>query len=377
MNGVMVSSFLTPKNADYVYPKKYQKLLDDIEYELDILTDKKLGVFPSKTTSGKIKKIYLDKLMKISKKRLKAYKLLYELGGFSFSFVLFKETDIAQHMFWGSKELSKYYQELDKILKELHDYVKSKSNRASFILMSDHGFHKAPVWEFSVYSWLEKEISSPFVKSESGWGLISSVNKKIKELGLTPTSMSMVKRIRGEMLKEAKVNFAQKNGFLVSSHGLYNYGWLNGKSEIDYIVRKLSKEKYHGKKVFRLIKVSKDVYKGKYVSHSPDIVWETNSKFIVDTNIYTKNTYKKRENILKGEHGSDNKGIYIVNGDNIKVGKDDVIQMYDMNVLLIKMMGITIPWYSDGVIPDFFNERIDTKQKYFVENKITNEIKNL
>lgn len=376
VNGVMVSSFLTPKGADYVYPKKYQKLLDDIDYDIDILTDKKLGTLPLKTMSKDVRKTYLDKIIDISRKRLRAYKLLNETDDFSFSFLLFKETDIAQHLFWGEKELGDYYQELDKILKELHEYVINKNKDTSFVIMSDHGFHKASKWEFSVYAWMKKELKTS-VKGKSSWKVLSSVNKKLKKYGLSPTSMTMVKNIRGEILKDSKVIFAKENGFLVSWQGLFNFGGIVDQSELDDIAKKLSNVSYRGKKVFKYVKRSNDVYTGSYVSKSPDLVWETNSDFAIDTNIFTKKIFKKRVNILKGEHGSDNKGVYIVKGKDVGNKKEKEMKMYDMNALLIKMMGISIPWYSDGVIPDFFYDRIDIKQKSLVENKISREINTL
>ena len=255
MSGVMVSSFLTPKGADYVYPKKYQQLLDDIDYELDILTDEKLGTFPSKKMSKEVRKVYLDKIIEISRKRLKAYKLLNDVDDFSFSFLLFKETDIAQHLFWEESELGAYYQELDKILRDLYKYVNSKSKNTYFVLMSDHGFHKTPTWEISIYSWLRKEMNT-LVKGKTSWSVLSSVNKKIKKYGLSPTSMSTVKKIRGDILKDSKVTFARENGFLVSWQGLFNFGGIKDKSELNAIAKKLTREKYRGKKVFKFVKRS-------------------------------------------------------------------------------------------------------------------------
>ena len=324
----------------------------------------------------KDRRVYLNKLIEISKKRLEAFKILYELEDFSFSFILFKETDLAQHLFWGKEELSVYFIQLDNILKKLYEYLDNKGNR-TFILMSDHGFHKAPKWEFSIYSWIRKEYKLTEDMSSSGWDLMSLVNKKIKSLGVNPTSMSAVGKIRNQILGESRQHYAKENGYLVSSHGLYNFGWLKNENDVKTLVKKLAKISYRGKKVFKLVKVSKDVYKGQYAVDAPDIIWETNSDFIVDTNVYTKNMFKKRKNTLLGEHGSDNKGIYIATGDMINVGKSENIQMCDMTAMLIKNAGVTLPWYSDGVVPGFFDERIDMKQKKLVKKKIKEEINNL
>lgn len=376
MNGVMVSSFLTPKGADYVHPKMYQKQLDAIDYEIDILTGDKFGVFPSKMFTEKDRRAYLYKLIDISKKRVKAYKILSELDDFSFSFLLFKETDLAQHLFWGKEELEIYYMHLDGLLKELYEFVISKGN-SSFVLISDHGFHKAPKWEFSVYSWIGKEYKLSKNVGKSSWNLMSSVNKKIKSLGLNLTSMSVFDRIRNQMLTESRQDFAKENGYLVSSHGLYNFGWFNNEDDLGNLSRKLLKIEYRGKKVFKLVKTSKDVYKGQYTLEAPDIIWETNSDFIVDTNVYTSEVYKKRKNTLLGEHGSDNRGIYMAVGDIFDRGRGNEIQMYDMTSMLLKTMGVKLPWYSDGVLPSFFKEVINTKQKKNVERKISDEMKNL
>ena len=377
INGVVVSSFLTPNGADYVYPRKYQKVLDDLDYRIDILTDNKYGDLPNRKLKKDEEKRYLDELIDISEKRLLAFQKLSSTNDFSFNFLLFKETDLVQHLFWRKKELGIYYQKLDKLLEELYCFIKSKNKNFEFILISDHGFHEAPMWEVSIYSWFNKEFNLSRSKNSKTWMALSTVNKKLKNLGLTPSSMSRIKKIRSEILKDSKKDFVDDQRFLITTHGILDFGWFKDNIDLKKLVTKLRKLKHRNNKVFKFVKLSKDIYHGQYSNLAPDIVWETNKEFIVDTNVYTKEVFKKRVNTLLGEHGSDSKGIYVVSGENIIEGKSDNQNMWDMTLLIHRSLGVVLPWYSDGRIPSFYNENIDKREKKTVEDKIKREISSL
>src|SRR3990172_6240201 len=143
MNGIIISSFLTPVDATYAYPKSVENILKGIDYEIDLLVDKAYGLMPDKPLNANDRKYYLKRLLEISEKRLNSYKLLSKKDRFAFQFVLFKECDVAQHLFWGLSELDNFYISLDSILKQLFEEYKMLTGEKNFIIMSDHGFHKA------------------------------------------------------------------------------------------------------------------------------------------------------------------------------------------------------------------------------------------
>ena len=82
-------------------------------------------------------------------------------------FLLIKETDVIQHIFYDGEETKKYYRNLDSLLKDIYlSYNSSFKGDRNFILLSDHGFHESGSYQFSIYSWLK---ANDYIKSKKSF----------------------------------------------------------------------------------------------------------------------------------------------------------------------------------------------------------------
>ncbi len=362
IKGVIVSSFLTPPGSTFVYPKKLQKKLESIDYEIDILMTKKYGELVGGELSAKEKKELLDKLVTIAEKRVEAFKALSQEDNFSFLFLLFKETDLAQHLFWGEKELEVFYRKLDKILKDLFDfYIKNFEGEKNFLVISDHGFHKASVMEFAPYQWLQKE---GFLKETRKsvdhklWYKASLISKSLKKISITPTELKAIKKIRNKVLLQGRMEKAKKEGFLVTPEGIYLLGTDFKEREecADKISERLKKLKYRNKFVFHLVGKSKKVYSGPYTEKAPDIVWVPTEYFSINTSPFAEKIFTKRKTTLLGEHIADSKGIFIANGTPFSKIFNQKAKIQDIYPIIFYLLEAKIPSNIDGKLPLFLRK---------------------
>jgi len=313
MNGITVSSFLTPPGEDYVYPKKYQNKLDSMGYKIDLLVEEKYGLLNDKKYSHKESREMLNKLVEISKKRAETFKYLAKGLDFGFYFILFKGTDLAQHLFWGTKFLKDYYIEIDKILLDLYTfYEKIKSKEKSFLVISDHGFHASAKYEFSPQAFLFKN-NGDFVK-----GNFKSLLNKTQL-----SKLKIIQKARNEYHKKGKQNVIENEGYLITPEGIYVF---DDKFDTENLIKRLKNAKYNAKYVFKFVKRS-------VVMNSPDILWLTNEEFMINTSVYESRPFKKRVNYLKGDHTSDVNGIFVADGD-IDKKINNNLKIYELGKLI-------------------------------------------
>lgn len=382
INGIIISSFLTPKDANYVYPKKYDRELEKLDYEVDLLVENKFGELPSWPLTAKEKKHYLDKLLSIAKKRVDAFKYLSKEDDFSFNFLLFKETDLAQHLFWKTKFLEDFYQKLDSLLEELFNtFNKSYKGEKYFIVISDHGFHSAPSNEFAPYPWLRKNgyLEEGTIGSTL-YEKLSNVNKKLKKLGLSPARIKLLKLQKNKLLAKKRELEAKKQGILVTPEGLYIFEKSSKirKSQIEKMIRSLEELRFRKIPIFKVVERASQVYSGPYVKHGPGIVWMPSENFSINTSPYEKSMFTKRERILLGEHNSDPKGIFLANGSLFPQIMNQKLNIYDINPLIQYLLDVEIRGGLDGKLPAFVNltDKISNSRK-FVEEMIAAEINKL
>jgi len=348
IKGVIVSSFLTPPGSTFVYPKKLQKKLENIGYEIDILVAKKYGELPGEL-SAKEKKELLDKLVTIAEKRVEAFKALSQEDDFSFLFLLFKETDLVQHLFWDKKELETFYRKLDKILEDLFDfYTRNFEGEKNFLVISDHGFHKASAMEFAPYQWLQKEgflkETRKFIDQKL-WNKATLISKSLKKINITPTELKVIKKIRNRVLLQGRMERAKKEGLLATPEGIYLLG-TDAKEREEYadrISERLKKLKYKNKFVFHLVEKSKKVYSGPYTEKAPDIVWVPKEYFSINTSPFADKIFTKRKMTLLGEHIADSKGIFIANGMSFPKITNKKAEIQDIFPIILSLLKAKIP----------------------------------
>jgi predicted AlkP superfamily phosphohydrolase/phosphomutase len=385
INGVVVSSFLTPMSAVKIYPKKLEKILEEEDYEIDLFSKNASGDMPQKKLSMAQKKHYLNRLLEISEKRVEVFKKLFKMENFPFSFILFKETDIAQHLFWNSELLSGYYSRLDKLLENLYQfYMKATNGIGNTMIVSDHGFHKTSKYEFSPNVWLSNSNADNLDNvMPKTWNLVKKIGKYLKKQGLNLSDVGFFKNMRDAIVGRYENKARKKNNqseVVVAIEGLY---FVNKKAKSDLIIlrNKLRQLLYKNKKVFKTVELARDVYTGNCVQNGPDIAWITNEGFSINTSLLADRVFNARITHIKGDHISDRDGVFIAVGAFFKKVKKEKLKIYDIFPLICCFFGISIPANVDGQVPFSIlrmkHDKINSLEKRKVGNQISKEIASL
>lgn len=381
-NGVLISSFLTPYGETPVYPKEYKRILDKHDYEVDITIQGKYGGLPKNKLTSKDKNIFLGHLKRISKKRIEVYNSFLRETNYDFQFLMFKETDVAQHIFWDSPELEQYYFYLDKLLENLYQNINTtKGNNSSLIIVSDHGFHKIADVEFSAYEWMRREgfITDRETPKKSEFSLYTLFKKYFKSKWLRKYIRDNHGQLRNKIIASEERKIKKEHSFEVASEGIYFYKQKNIKY-LNKLVKELTKVEHKGIKVFKLVKKSSDIYSGANIKKAPDIVWLTNKEFSINVSFFSKVLFNKNLTHIKGNHISDIEGIFLANGDLFKKGKILDLDIYDIFPLSCYCLGIPIPEDIDGKLPTDIlkNSKLNIEtEKQWVEGSIDKEINDL
>lgn len=366
INGVIISSFDTPPGKIFIYPKKYKKILQEIDYKIDLFVDGKYGNLPRSELSYNEKGQLLEEIINISRKRALVLKRISEMDQFSLFFVLFKEVDIVQHLFWGENRLVKYFRELDKILSEVFLFFDKKWHQEIYLLiLSDHGFHKISRFEFSIYRWLKEKgyIKFSDIEVTHFWRFLNTLNSVIKKTGINPAYFGVVKKFRRWLVKNAEEEQAGVNyerfGIRASFEGLYFDKDLSIAETV--LIKELRNLRYKGKKVFELVKRSENLYKGEYLRVAPNIIWIPNQGFNVNISPLSSNTFSPNLTNLKGDHISDRNGVVMVYGSNIRKKKKFKANIEDIFPLICRVLGVEPLKYIEGKIPKNIFKKKTTK----------------
>lgn len=354
INGVLVSSFLTPKGKKYTHPAKIQTVLTKMKYQIDILIGDKYGELPHKNITEHEKKRITHELIEIGWKRVKAFKTLYNRSDFDFSFLLFKETDIAQHLFFGKKEIENYYVEQDKMIKELYKTsFKKHGKNLHMCIVSDHGFHKTATLQFSPYVFLKsKSFLSKSEKTSSKktiLHLLQKVNNNLKKKKVNITDNKYIKWLRKTIVssvEEESVKQYEDEQIKILPEGIYSNSLQ--RSEVTKIAKALRACKYKNKKVFKSVSVIKKSEKTD--SLNPAILWIPNEQFSINLSPITTKLVEKRHSHVIGDHVSDRNGIYIINSSKVNNAKNKKMSIVDIFPLLCYFLNVEIPQNIDGKI---------------------------
>lgn len=371
MRGILVSSFLTPPGARFAYPHSVETLLNKMNYTIDFNEGKRGQGLPTKSLNRKKRKEVLEKLIDISKKRVEVFKKLSKTQDFSFFFLLFKETDIAQHIFYDEEETRKYYMSLDKMLRELHEhYINNFSGEKNFLIISDHGFHLSAPTQFSPYEWLRQAsyLSKTKRVKTKLWELSSLVHSLFKRSGLSLTGFDFIKKLRKRVLTDIETSeledLVKQFGLQVTFEGIYFYNKKTSISDKKKLVNKLKDVSFEGKRVFQEVKLAKEIYSGRFAEQGPDIIWLPNEEFVINISTVANRVFSPRPTNLKGDHVADKNGIFLAVGKALKNIGFERISIMDIFPLACHLLGITIPEGLDGKLPtSILKNRPKTKSK--------------
>ena len=436
-NGLMITGIPTPdKNSPgfthpqnlfekYKLNKNFYKIrvrLNEYKYEYDKL---------------------LDELKKMIMERLKVVRTLIK-EKWDLFFVHFFATDIAQHCLWKfidkqhpqfKKEDAKKYQKsllkifsiIDNSIGEILEIIDEDTN---LIILSDHGFGHN-YYTININSWLQEigllKLHSPL--SHIGNKFIKKLQKRL-HLDKNSYLMNAMEGILSLLDSFTPANWQDSSVYLDLQYVLrffpplsnlfnilsynhlfesinwnktkaYSYGtsgliYLNVKgrepdgiikpgkehrSVREFIVRELYKLKDNtGKRLIDKVYFKKDIYQGRYLEQSPDLIPITES-----TGCYFYPKMDRRgvladsEYFRSGNHRM--KGIFLAKGPFFKQKKEiEDIRIIDLAPTIMYLSKIGIPDVMDGrvILEIFRNEYLESnpmKRIVSIKSKKTNEDK--
>lgn len=354
INGFMITGLLTPPGKKFYYPDDISEDLKAVNYKVDFEMEGRYGYLTDRVIN---KYKLLQELLSLIKARGKLSLRLLKKYDISLFIINFKEIDTAQHLFWKNKKVLSYvYKLAEKYVKEIIDVFEPEY----IIIMSDHGFHEAERYYFFINRWLEIH------------GILSW-KRKIKNnimsallniVGLT--KLSPLLNILPEKTKEHLALVNALNDIDTEKSLAYANRWgifIMEKGRLREILRKylLIKLKeirdFQGNCIFKEIYFKEDLYWGDFLSKFPDIIFVPNSNYMILPTFSRKLIAKRLDKLyLEGAHKSDNKGILIVSGKNIKKGKIKNARIIDLAPTALYLMHLPIPSYMDGKILDVLQQ---------------------
>ncbi len=291
--------------------------------------------------------VEIEKLLKTARQKVEAFKKSSQKAKSQFNFILFKEVDKAQHLYWGSKKLEKFYLGLQPILEDLVSFYQKEAKfrgERNILILSDHGFHHSAKKQFSVYPWLIKE---GYLTKEPNfiWEVIHKTNSLLKSLGIDFSRNSFFKAKRKKIVStiEAKI---KKQKILATFEGLYIFD--------DKLNRKNLLGKLRKLKVFKKLYLCQDIYKGAHFNQGPDIIWLPKEKFQINISPLERNVFSLRPTDIPGDHISDTKGIFLLAANKtLKISSSfpKKLNITDLGAMVYDLLNRQKPAGLDGLSP--------------------------
>ncbi|MHA2336504.1 MAG: alkaline phosphatase family protein [Candidatus Hodarchaeales archaeon] len=419
VNGLLVSGMIsTSKLGVYTYPEHLAKELDDVAEGYEIAPDVVAPKYMKGSEEGFLKELY-----RVTDKRLKITNHLITKYNWDFFMVVFVALDLIQHFFWHhmdenhpayNPEKSKIfkdaikncYKKMDSMIGEL---VSLLDENTTIMIMSDHGFGPFHGY-FLTNSWLEQEGFLKRGNGESGFKnfLVTHnlTGKKIKEFLLKTGMYTYFKKIKNllpaalhELVPhEDNPLFRNINWAETQAYGLGNFGLIyinregrESKGTVkqqeyrklrENIIKRLLELKHPttGKNIVTKIYKSEEIYSGKYVDKSPDIIifldegrynqgeWLLGSKIWLDT--------LSAEAGITGCHRID--GIWMMKGPNVRSNIRIDSNIVDLAPTILHVYNLQIPEDMDGkVVKEAFilekeieyQKEVEEKKKSYVYSK--------
>lgn len=391
INGVIVSSFLTPPNEKiYSSPAEIMGLLNKNNYKIDINTG--MGAFmpDSKETKDKSKAI-LAEVADILKNRYLTLMDLME-NKWDFFMVNFKECDAIQHFFWGkNKILLNFFKELDSYLGNLIKKFSEKNENPYVFIVSDHGFNSSPTRSFNIKVWMQKNN----IIKDKRTILQKTVPVIYKSLMKLPFFKSLFRFDKARELRESFQNkSSSSSGIFYRDEGIYiDKNKIDEKEYEDLrdkLILELNKvnDPKTGNKVFKILKKREEVYSGDFLNKAPDIIALSYHYCCVIFSYAESEMFKDYTTFIPGRHFSDIECILAVNGKDIRKAEIKENSITDICPTILHILGVPIPQDIDGeVLKDLFShnsplssskERFEDKDLNKVElEKIKNSISKL
>lgn len=343
---VVISSLMTPPGKAYASETSIYRKLEKMGYVVD-LDEMTFGDFAD---SIKNKEKLYNQTVRMAQKRTEAALMLLEQD-WDFFFVLFKSTDIVQHLFWRSNQTLKFYKMLEVLLQKiLAKWQKKAGHEDLVIICSDHGFHPGETMSFSLFRWLEKRryLKEDRLLFFQGLRLTYSVFRKLFPKGAKSRQLEKIRVSKTKKEVQEKIKRVRNNAKAWPvPFGVY----INNQKVKEKIKQELEELNYKGKKVFKKVCTKEELYGKETGSRTPDILFLPNSWVRVDANPFQQSVWQEKKEHFAGNHFADPNGILLINSSsNFVLNKKRQYKIVDIFPTIASIFEQPIPPYCDGEV---------------------------
>lgn len=390
INGAMITGMTTPSaEKHFTYPEKFkEKILNicgDCQIEPHII--QKIG-----------KKKYLEEIYHITDNQTKLLRYFMK-EEWDLLVIVFRLTDVVQHFFWEDMlKKTKYKDIIDQAYMEMDTIVSEVLNElgkdTTLILMSDHGAEfwdtKKKVQTFHITEWLRQNDYLKLKQRKTGGKAVRIYNWFLKRgINLHKfTSLKMRMKIR-----DPTENFDWENTIAFPQQCSFRYGGIrinlrnrepNGtvmKKDFEKIRNEIMKRLKNikdlktGKKFIEKVWKDKELYHGKNLDKTPDIMFKTKMNYTPRVIVYDRILSEKIE--IGGIHNE--KGIFFAYGPKIKKRKVKA-NILDITPTILHILKVPLSKDFDGKVlkkifksgSDFYKRKIKympKKEEKMIEEK--------
>jgi len=368
IDGVVISGFPTPlARNDYAHPSSVLGLLEKTKYLVDAPILLQMPLYENYDRGAVLKEECL-----VAERRAKTVLELLQ-SEWDFVFVVFKECDDLQHLFWDKPDvLLEFYKKLDAYIGSIEEAFRARApeDDVYIFVVSDHGFGPGPTSLFDLRGWI---MLNTMMKSTFS-SFSAAINELSAKLLTTPIlghslGLDIVKfyqsispgRVALFIEKLAKFVRDLRIGtpaFLVLHNGIYvNSSAFKTRQEfesfISELLEKLPKIEAKSKRVFNRIWKREDLYTGTRLDQLPELVYTTHSEFIT-----CKGPFLGFQTPLTGAHFDCPNGTLIISGSNVNHQRVEA-NVYQITPTILNLFGISYSDQFDGAaLQDVFANRL-------------------
>jgi len=384
LNGKLVAGDLyTPsEKSDYTYPKELKSKVKGFHDKLD---NREYRKSVEKCTSI---------LKKDTQEKLKVFRNLILNEDFDISLFWDGNMDLLFHYRWGKwNEIREYIEMIDDKIHSIYRKTKAKN----IILLSDHGFDRKHQYDFHLNTWLKKKS---YLKMK-GLFKLDYLNSLIYKLGIKHKKLGRIlNKITSTNKKKEENDFAFSRRYpgvdynktlAQAPKGFWGIELNWKKLEKDEyekirskIIGELEKVKHKGKRVFKDIWTSEELYGvSTYEKNVPDLFFVNHPNYRCVPPAGKKLVSKTAEGNPKTKGGHENSpcATFIAQGDDIKSKNfKNKFNIYDIAPTLLHYFGVSIPKNMDGKVRKGIfkkNSKAYQRKITYSEEKEKERIKNL
>lgn len=355
VNGFMVGGPFSSGNQ-YTYPSALKYQIEK-KYSYRTFMEELVMTGKEKNTLKEVKRV-ISTRFQLARDQI-------QKGDLDFLHMTIFHVDTLQHFYWGTHELLSVWEYIDS---EIGKMAGDTDEDWTIIMISDHGFGKTH-FKVMINNWLiekgflqielknKKKLSSMGIDRKKIYGIMKKLKlvkllKKVLGLSKMRKMARSIPTIVGTLELEGlerSINWetlkAINNNYGITLKG----NELEKRNLSEQLIDQLKNmDGPDGRKVFRDIVPSKEIYWGKYSKDAPDLClfpndgYEVKSTLTLDGDLFSD----ERGSTL-GNHRSE--GIFLFhNRKGLKCENKDRISILDVAPTILDIMNLEIPNSLDG-----------------------------